>query len=182
MTDLKISLNPIVVFIWSLVGGTDKLSPTCDKMDRLVFSCSSYSSCVWLPFSKSDFLQCRVQAQLATSAQLEDRIVNPDLRNHSLRGPIINPEIMTGRAPYWASGAKNAAKIVSPQLCSSCWSAKLHLKQKVTTFWLHGCTFDHLSSFLPWRTASVIFYSRGPNCNQNSTVSEILRNCWILYF
>jgi len=29
-------------------------------------------------------------------AQLEDRIVNPDLRDHSLLGPIINPEIMTG--------------------------------------------------------------------------------------
>jgi len=37
--------------------------------------------------------------------QLEDRIVNPDLRDHSLLGPIINPEITTGRAPYWASGA-----------------------------------------------------------------------------
>jgi len=128
------------------------------------------------------FFNAAYKPSWTTSAQLEDRIVNPDLRNHSLRGPIINPEIMTGRAPYWASGAKNAAKIVSPQLCSSCWSAKLHLKQKVTKFWLHGCTFDHLSSFLPWRTASVIFYSRGPNCNQNSTVSEILRNCWILYF
>jgi hypothetical protein len=28
--------------------------------------------------------------------QLEDRIVNPDLRDHSLLGPISNPEIMTG--------------------------------------------------------------------------------------
>jgi len=39
------------------------------------------------------------------AAQLEDRIVNPDLRDHSLLGPIPNPEITTGRAPYWASGA-----------------------------------------------------------------------------
>jgi len=44
--------------------------------------------------------------------QLEDRIVNPDLRDHSLLGPIFNPEIMTGRAPYWASGAKSSSKIL----------------------------------------------------------------------
>merc|ERR1712008_533727 len=80
------------------------------------------------------FFNAAYKPSWTTSAQLEDRIVNPDLRDHSLRGPILNPEIMTGRAPYWASGAKNAAKIVSPQLCSSCWSAKLHLIQKVTKF------------------------------------------------
>merc|ERR1711915_897244 len=35
---------------------------------------------------------------------------------------------------------------------------------KVSKFRLNGCTFDHLSSFLPWRTASVIFfYSGGQN-------------------
>jgi len=30
------------------------------------------------------------------SAQLEDIIVNPDLRDHSLLGQIMNPKIMTG--------------------------------------------------------------------------------------
>jgi len=40
---------------------------------------------------------------------------------------------------------------------SRCWSAKLYLEFFVSKFWLSGCTFDHLSSFLPWRTASVIF-------------------------
>ena len=44
--------------------------------------------------------------------QLEDRIVNPDLRDHSLLGPILNPEITTGRAPYWASGAKSSSKVL----------------------------------------------------------------------
>jgi len=181
MTDLKISLNPIVVFIWSPVGGTDKLSPTCDKMD-LVFSCSSYSSCVWLPFSKSDFLQCRVQAQLAYLSPAGRQNCKP-----------WSERPQSARADYkswnndWSSSilgfrCKKFSQNCVHQLCSSCWSAKLHLKQKVTKFWLHGCTFDHLSSFLPWRTASVIFYSRGPNCNQNSTVSELLSNCWILYF
>jgi len=46
------------------------------------------------------------------AAQLEDRIVNPDLRDHSLLGPILYPEITTGRAPYWASGAKSSSKIL----------------------------------------------------------------------
>jgi len=40
---------------------------------------------------------------------------------------------------------------------SRCWSAKLYLDLFNPKFWLSGCTFDHLSSFLPWRTASVIF-------------------------
>merc|ERR1711915_999286 len=31
---------------------------------------------------------------------------------------------------------------------------------KVSKFRLNGCTFDHLSSFLPWRTASVTFLLR----------------------
>jgi len=58
-------------------------------------------------FQKWKLLQFQVIKNPAglTLAQLEDRIVNPDLRDHSLPGPILNPEIKTGRAPYWASGA-----------------------------------------------------------------------------
>jgi len=56
---------------------------------------------------------CQVQFLAGLiSAQLDDRIVNPDLRDHSLLGPILYPEITTGRAPYWASGAKSSSKIL----------------------------------------------------------------------
>jgi len=56
---------------------------------------------------------CQVQFLAGLiSAQLDDRIVNPDLRDHSLLGPIQYPEITTGRAPYWASGAKSSSKIL----------------------------------------------------------------------
>jgi len=56
---------------------------------------------------------CQVQFLAGLiSVQLEDRIVNPDLRDHSLLGPILNPEITTGRAPYWASGAKSSSKLL----------------------------------------------------------------------
>jgi len=41
---------------------------------------------------------------------------------------------------------------------SKSWSAKLLFELKTTKCWLNGCTFDHLSSFLPWRTASVHFF------------------------
>eukprot|EP00092_Neocalanus_flemingeri_P075414 GFUD01093424.1.p1 GENE.GFUD01093424.1~~GFUD01093424.1.p1 ORF type:complete len:124 (-),score=13.83 GFUD01093424.1:368-739(-) len=75
-----------------------------------------------------------------TQAQLEDRIVNPDLRDHSLPGP------------YWTFGATNSTTFCLHLICSKCWSAKLHFEQEVTECLLDGCTFVH---FLPWRTASV---------------------------
>jgi len=60
-----------------------------------------------------DFFSNQVQFLAGLiSVQLEDRIVNPDLRDHSLLGPILNPEITTGRAPYWASGAKSSSKVL----------------------------------------------------------------------
>jgi len=79
-----------------------------------------------------------------------------------------------------------------PIICSKLRSAKLRFELIVTRSWLNGCTFDHLSSFLPWRTASVIFYSRGPNCKQNLAVpdssetarfffSRFLHKLWSLY-
>jgi len=80
------------------------------------------------------FFNAAYKPSWTTSAQLEDRIVNPDLRNHSLRGPIINPEIMTGRAPYWASGAKNAAKIVSPNSAQAAGPQNCILNRKWQSF------------------------------------------------
>jgi len=65
---------------------------------------------------------------------------------------------------------------------SRCWSAKLYLEFFVPKFWLSGCTFDHLSSFLPWRTASVIFYSRGPNCKQNLAVPDSSETARFFFF
>jgi len=65
--------------------------------------------------------------------QLEDRIVNPDLRDHSLLGPILNPEIMTGRAPYWASGAKSSSKVLF-LIKSRYGSAKSYLEFFLTLF------------------------------------------------
>jgi len=79
--------------------------------------------------------------------QLEDRIVNPDLRDHSLLGPIFNPEIMTGRAPYWASGAKSSSKILifiiqdaDPQ------NFILSFSTKILVEWLHFRPFVLISS------------------------------------
>ena len=106
-----------------------------------------------------------------SQAQLEDRIVNPDLRNHSLPGPILNPEIMTGRAPYWASGAKNSTNFLLKLSAQNVSSKKIYFELIMSKCCLNGCTFDHLSSFLPMRTASVhIFFYSGAIWNENFSV------------
>jgi len=75
---------------------------------------------------------------------------------------------------------------------SRCWSAKLYLEFFVPKFWLSGCTFDHLSSFLPWRTASVIFTQEDQIASrilqflihqklQDSFFSRFLHKLWSLY-
>jgi len=94
--------------------------------------------------------------------QLEDRIVNPDLRDHSLLGPIFNPEITTGRAPYWASGAKSSSKILifiiqdaDPQNFILSFSTKILIE------WLH---FRPLVLISALADCKCYFYSRGPNC------------------
>jgi len=114
------------------------------------------------------------------SVQLEDRIVNPDLRDHSLLGPILNPEIMTGRAPYWASGAKNSSKIlileiqdVDPQnfILSSLfqnfdWVAAL------STTCPHFCPGG----------LQVLFLLKRTKLQAESCSSWFIRNCKILFF
>jgi len=97
----------------------------------------------------------------STVAHLEGRIVNPDLRDHSLPGPILeswnndwSSSILGFRCKKFNQRFgtfKDFPKTLVRKTVSS---------GKVSKFRLNGCTFDHLSSFLPWRTASVIFFTQ----------------------
>jgi len=97
----------------------------------------------------------------STVAHLEGRIVNPDLRDHSLPGPILeswnndwSSSILGFRCKKFNQRFgtfKDFPKTLVRKTVSS---------RKVSKFRLNGCTFDHLSSFLPWRTASVIFFTQ----------------------
>jgi len=111
--------------------------------------------------------------------QLEDRIVNPDLRDHSLLGPIFNPEIMTGRAPYWASGAKNSNKILILEIQDVDPQNFILSSSKILVEWLH---FRPLVLISALADCKCYFYSRGPNCKQNLAVPDSSETARFFFF
>jgi len=130
---------------------------------------------------KLKFLHVQVQFLAGLiPVQLEDRIVNPDLRDHSLLGPIFNPEITTGRAPYWASGAKSSSKILifiiqdaDPQnFILSSFFQNFDWVAALSTTCPHFCPGG----------LQVLFLLKRTKLQAESCSSWFIRNCKILFF
>merc|ERR1712013_156855 len=112
--------------------------------------------------------------------QLEDRIVNPDLRDHSLLGPILNPEITTGRAPYWASGAKSSNKLLFFKIQDM--DPQNHILSFCCTILIEWLHFRPLVLISALADCKCYFYSRGPNCKQNLAVPDSSETARFFFF